>query len=77
MTGVLNYLRDLLRREPARFVSYGSAIVVWAVVHAAAAAGLVVPDDTVLAVGTLATFILTEIVRQFVYSPATVDQLTG
>lgn len=77
MEAIVEFLKGLLAREPARFVSYGSAAAVWAVVQLAGLLGVLVPDNVLLAVGTIATFVLTEAIRRLVYSPATVAAIRG
>jgi len=69
---MLDFIRGLLQREPARFVAYGAAAAVWAVTRLGTQLSIEVPDEITLAVATLVTFALTEIIRRLVYSPAAV-----
>jgi len=74
---IIEFVKGLLAREPARFVAYGAVAATWAVTQLGALLGVVVPDNVLLAVGTIVTFILTEIIRHLVYSPATVAAIKG
>lgn len=74
---MIDLIRGLLQREPARFVAYGAAVSVWAVTRLGTAIGIEVPDEVTLAVATIATFILTEVIRRLVYSPANVAQIVA
>lgn len=74
---VLNYVKGLLQREPARLVAYGAAAAVWAVTRLGTYVGVEVPDEVTLAVATVATFVLTELIRKLVYSPANVAEIVA
>lgn len=74
---MLDLIRGLLQREPARFVAYGAAAAVWAVTRLGTALGIEVPDEVTLAVATIATFTLTEVIRSLVYSPANVAKIVA
>jgi hypothetical protein len=77
MGALIARAEDALQGEPARFISYGAALVVWGVVLAAHALGYstfapgLSLDDALLD-ATAAQVFLTEVVRHFVFSPATV-----
>lgn len=79
INAVLDKVRDLLQGEPARAISYGAVAVVWLVTHLAFALGVVhTPPpafDGILAAVTGAIALLTEGIRMFVSSPATVAVL--
>lgn len=72
---LLDIVRGVLSREPARFVGWGSGLVVTAVLKLGSVVGVSIPDDVTIAVGLVATFGLTEVIRQVVYAPATVDNI--
>lgn len=74
---MLDFIRGLLQREPARFVAYGAAAAVWAVTRLGTATGVQVPDEITLAVATVATFVLTEVIRRLVYSPSAVAEIVA
>lgn len=74
---MFDLIRGLLQREPARFVAYGAAAAVWAVTRLGTYIGVEVPDEVTLAVATVATFVLTEVIRRLVYSPANVAQIVS
>jgi hypothetical protein len=74
--------KALLQGEPLRAIVYGAAVVVWVVVGIANATGIThfgptISLDDALVDATAAAAALTEISRRFVFSPATVEQLTG
>jgi hypothetical protein len=70
-------IKGMLQREPARLVAYGTAAAVWAVTRLGAYLGVEVPDEITLAVATIATFVLTEVIRRLVYSPSTVAEIVS
>jgi hypothetical protein len=72
---MLELIKGLLQREPARLVAYGAAGAVWAVTRLGAYAGVEVPDEITLAVATIVTFVLTEVIRRLVYSPSAVAEI--
>lgn len=74
---ILALIKGLLQTNPVRFVAYGSAAAVWATTRLGVLAGVEVPDDITLAVATIATFILTEVIRRLVYSPASVAEIVA
>lgn len=74
-------LRALLQGEPLRLIVYGAAVVVWLATRivpiVAEALGTqvnlqAIDLDGALATATVAAGVLTELVRRYVYSPATV-----
>lgn len=74
---VLELLRAQIAANPARFIAYGTVAAVWAVTKLAALTGTVLlPDsDVSLAVVTIVTAVLTELIRRYVYSPASVSNI--
>lgn len=74
---MITFIKGLIAKEPARFIAYGSAGAVWLVTRLGGLVGVEVPDEVTLAIATLATFLLTEVIRQFVYSPARVEDMVG
>lgn len=69
---LIDIVRLYVGREPARLVAYSVIGATWAVAKGAALAHVAVPDDVTLAVTTVVTFLATELIRRFVYAPATV-----
>lgn len=74
---MLDFIRGLLQREPARVVAYGAAAAVWAVTRLGTQLGVEVPDEITLAIATVVTFVLTEVIRRLVYSPSTVAEIVA
>jgi len=81
ISGFLQTLTGLLQGEPLRVIVYSAAVVVWLVTHIAISIGYTgfgasAPSlDAALLVATAAAAAITEVCRQFVYSPATVATL--
>jgi len=71
----MEFIRNLLATEAARFISYGTALAVWAAIKGSELVGSPIApgSEQALAVATLATFILTEAIRHFVYSKASFE----
>lgn len=74
---MLDFIKGLLQREPARFVAYGAAAAVWAVSRLGVSLGVSIPDEIILAVATVVTFVLTEVIRRLVYSPSAVAEIVA
>ena len=72
---MIDFLRNILKTEPARIVGYGSSAAVFVALQAAKAAGVELTVDVQLAISTLAGFVIAELIRRFVYSPATVQEI--
>ena len=79
MDPLIAFIRGMLQTNPARFVSYATLAAVWLVVKLSEAAGApIAPDsDVALAVSTIVAFIVTEVIRRLVYSPATVAEIVA
>lgn len=75
---MLDKVRALLEGEPARMISYGAVVVVWIVTRVMVYLNIVevAPDfDAILVAVTAAIALVTETIRRFVYSPATVNRM--
>ena len=78
ITELANRITAALSGEPARFIFYGAAIVIWAVVAISNALGFnqfgpnISLTDS-LTQATLAGALITELIRRSVYSPNTVN----
>jgi hypothetical protein len=74
---VIDLIKSLIAREPARLITWSSAAAIWLVVKGTEAAGYpLAADSTIaLAVGTLIGAIVTELIRRIVYAPATVEAI--
>lgn len=78
ITELANKVTNLLSGEPARFIFYGAAIVIWAVLGIANALGFTRLGPTIdlndaLTQATLAGALITELIRRYVYSPNSVN----
>jgi hypothetical protein len=74
---MLDFLRNILEKEPARIVGYGSSVAVFLALKAAEALGVTLTVDVQLAISTLAGFVIAEVIRRFVYSPATTQAIAN
>jgi hypothetical protein len=74
-----DFIKGLLQREPARFVSYATVGVVWVLVKGSALVGypIAADSDVALAVATIVGFFVTEAIRYVVYAPATVAEIVA
>ena len=70
---MLDFIRGLVAKEPARLVGYGSALVVAAALKGAALIGVTLPPDVLAAISLVTGFVISELIRRFVYAPATVQ----
>lgn len=73
----MDFIKGLLQTNPTRFVAYGSAAAVWVAIQIGDAAGVELPNEVTLAVAAVATFVVTEVIRRLVYSPASVAEIIG
>jgi hypothetical protein len=80
MTNLTERLRTLLQAEPLRAIAYGAAFVVWTVAAVAQLIGYtkIPPVDfaTALIAATTAAGAVAEVARRFVYSPASVAEIS-
>lgn len=80
MSGLVATVRGLLQGEPLRMITYGAIAVVIVVSRVLAMTGLW-PDapsvDMVLAAVAAAVAAVNEVIRQFVYSPASAAALAA
>jgi len=74
---MLDFIKGLLQREPTRVVAYGAAGAVWLVTRLGTQLGVEVPDEITLAIATVVTFALTEVIRRLVYSPSAVAEIVA
>ena len=76
---LIEFIKAQFAKEPARYIAYGSTAAIAIAVKLSEALGSPMSADsnTALAVGTIATFIITEVARRFVYSPASVAEIVN
>ena len=72
---VLAYVKDLIAKSPARLVGYGSAIAVAGALKLADLLGVSLPTDVLDGVQAIAAFAVIELIRRFVYSPNTTQNI--
>lgn len=71
----LSLLKTLIAKEPARLVGYGSSLAVAGALKAAEAFGVTVPADVLAAISLAAGFVISELIRRFVYAPDTAQAI--
>ena len=72
MNALITYFKDLLSTETARVTAWGGTALVAGAVALAGALGINLPQGVIDAIGVIGVFTVTEIIRHFVYAPATV-----
>ena len=75
MTFLIDLAKKALAQSPTRFVAYGSALAVAAALKIAEALGVTLTAEVLAAVAAIATFVITELIRQFVFAPSTTQQI--
>lgn len=69
--------RELVEKEPARVVGFVTVAVAFVASKLAEQFGIVIPADIQAPTVVVLGWIVLEVIRHLVYSPATVDELTG
>lgn len=72
---MIDFIKGLLRKSPARVISYGGGAAVAGAVWLAGRAGVVLSVEAQASILAIATVVLTEAIRLFVYSPNTVERI--
>lgn len=72
---MLDFLRQIILKEPARFIGWGSSAAVFVALQVAKQLGVELTVDVQLAISTIAGFVIAELIRRFVYSPATTQAI--
>lgn len=74
---MLQFIRDAIAKEPARIVGYGSSVAVFIALKAAAGLGVELSLDVQSAISLLAGLVIAELIRRFVFAPATVQAIAN
>lgn len=74
---MLEFLRNIVAKEPARLVGYGSSLAVFLALKIAEAVGVELTLDVQGAISLIAGFVIAELIRRFVYAPATVQAIAN
>lgn len=74
---MLEFIRNVLAKEPARFVGWGSTLAVALALKAAEQVGVVLSADILAAISVLTGFVISELIRRFVYAPQTVQAIAN
>lgn len=70
-SSIVDLVKGLIAKEPARLVGYGSSLAVAGALKVAELLGVTVPADVLAAISLITGFVISELIRRFVYSPAT------
>jgi hypothetical protein len=73
--GIVEVVKGLVRREAARLVAWSGTAATAAVLFIAAQLGVELSAEFMAAVGVFAAAVMTELIRQFVYSRKTVEKI--
>ena len=74
---MLDFIRNILAKEPARFVGYGSSLAVAVALKLAERVGVVLSADVLAAISLLTGFVIAELIRRFVFAPANVQKIAN
>ncbi len=74
---MIEFIKGLIAKEPARLVGWGSSLAVAAALKAAALIGVTIPPDALAAISLLTGFVISELIRRFVYAPASVQKIAN
>lgn len=70
---MIEFIKGVIAKEPARLVGYGSSLAVAGALKAAELLGVTIPPDVLAAISLLTGFVISEAIRRFVFAPATVQ----
>lgn len=74
MEFVINIIKELIAKEAARLVAYGSAAAIAGALALANLIGVQLTPDVIAGVGAIAAFIVTELIRRLVFSAASHEE---
>lgn len=77
MSYLIDFVKGLIAREPARLVAWSSAIAVAGALKLAQLLGVEFNAEILAGVSAAAALLVTELIRRFVFSPATVDAIAA
>lgn len=72
---MLEFVRNLVRSEATRVVSYASAIAVAGTLKVAELAGVTLTAEVLAGVTAITVLVVTELIRRFVYSSDTTQKI--
>lgn len=74
---MLDFIKGLVSKEPARLVGYGSSLAVAGALKLAELLGVTVPADVLAGISLVTGFVISEAIRRFVFAPATVQKIAN
>jgi len=74
---VIDFIRNIIAKEPARLVGWGSTLAVAVALKLAERVGVVLSADVLGAISLIAGLVISELIRRFVYSPAKVQAIAN
>jgi hypothetical protein len=70
---IIDFIKGLIAKEPARLVGYGSAIALTLALKGAEMAGVTLPPEVLTGAQAFGGFIVLELIRRLVFSPDRVE----
>ena len=67
------FLKNMLETEAARFIAYGSSLVIVGAIYVASKFSVTLPPEVLAAFGVIGAGLVAEVIRYFVYSAKTFD----
>lgn len=74
---MLDFIRGVIAKEPARLVGWGSSLAVAGALKAAELLGVTIPADVLAGISLISGFVISELIRRFVFSPDTVQAIAN
>lgn len=75
MSAILDLVKGLLATNAARVIAYGGVAALFIADRAAKLLGVDLTPEVVTAIQAIGVFVVTELVRRFVWSQASVEQI--
>jgi len=74
---MLDFIKSLVAKEPARLVGWGSTLAVAGALKAAELIGVTLSADVLAAISVITGFVISELIRRFVFSPAKTEEIAN
>lgn len=77
LSAIIDALKSLIAKEPARLIAWASAGATAGALKLASLAGVELTPEVIAGVSAIAGFVASELIRHFVYAPATVEAVVS
>lgn len=74
---IVDFIKSLIAKEPARLIGYASMAATAGALKAAEMLGVTLTPEVIAGVAAIAGFIASELIRRFVFAPATVEAVVS